>query len=109
LLTKGLRSWSEFANQDAPQLHFVFTVGDNAAKEVRPLCPGGPITAHWGLPDLSAAVAGTPEQIERAYRDAFKTLDRRVGLFLALPLASLESEKSIGSGSNEYSYKGEFQ
>ncbi len=86
----GLRSksWDEFAKPGAPQMNFVFTVCDNAAAEVCPIWPGQPITAHWGIPD-PAAVAGTPEQIERAFREAFVTLDRRIGLFLSLPLASL--------------------
>ena len=70
-------------------MDFVFTVCDNAAREVCPVWPGQPMTAHWGVPD-PAAVAGTREQIERAFRDAFVTLDRRVGLLLALPLASLD-------------------
>ncbi len=88
----GLRSksWGEFAKPDAPQLDFVFTVCDNAAKEVCPLWPGQPLTAHWGIPD-PVAVRGTTREIERAYRDAFLTLDRRISLFLALPLGSLDS------------------
>ena len=36
-----------------------------------------------------AAVHGTPEQIERAFRDAFMILDRRISLFLSLPLSTL--------------------
>jgi arsenate reductase len=90
LPTNGFRSkdWSEFAKPDAPHLDFVFTVCDNAAKEVCPVWPGQPMTAHWGVPD-PAAVEGTPEQIEKAFRDAFMVLDRRIGLFLSLPLASL--------------------
>lgn len=92
LPTQGLRSkdWSEFARTGAPQLHFVFTVCDNAAKEVCPIWPGQPMTAHWGVPDPAAA-AGTPEQIERAFRDAFLMLDRRISLFLNLPIASLDA------------------
>ena len=92
LPTGGLRSksWDEFAKPDAPKLDFVFTVCDNAAKEVCPLWPGGPLTAHWGVPD-PAAVRGTPDEIKRAYRDAFVTLERRIGLFLALPLATIGS------------------
>lgn len=91
LPTSGLRSknWEEFARPGAPQMNFVFTVCDNAAREVCPVWPGQPMTAHWGVSD-PAAIAGTPEQIERAFRSAFLTLDRRISLFLSLPLASLD-------------------
>lgn len=87
----GLRTkdWAEFAKPGAPQMDFVFTVCDNAAKEVCPVWPGQPMTAHWGVPD-PAAVEGTPEQIEKAFRDAFMILDRRISLFLCLPLSSLD-------------------
>lgn len=87
----GLRSkdWSEFAKPGAPHLDFVFTVCDNAAKEVCPVWPGQPMTAHWGVPD-PAAVQGTPEQIEKAFREAFMILDRRISLLLCLPLSSLD-------------------
>jgi arsenate reductase (thioredoxin) len=84
------KSWDEFAKPAAPQLDFVFTVCDSAAKEVCPVWPGQPMAAHWGVPD-PAAVAGSPEQIERAFRDAFFTLDRRIGLFLCLPFKSLDA------------------
>ena len=89
--TDTLRSkaWEEFSRPGAPPLHFVFTVCDNAAKEVCPVWPGQPITAHWGIPD-PAAVQGTTEEVERAFRNAFFTLDRRISLFLSLPLASLD-------------------
>ena len=92
LPTENLRSknWDEFAKPGAPQLDFVFTVCDNAAKEVCPIWPGQPMTAHWGVPD-PAAVAGAPEQIERAFRDALMILERRISLFLCLPLSSLDS------------------
>jgi len=83
------KSWDEFAKPDAPRLDFVFTVCDHAAKEVCPIWPGQPMTAHWGIPD-PAAVVGTPEQIEQAFRDAFLILDRRISLFLCLPFASIE-------------------
>jgi arsenate reductase len=91
LPTKGLRSknWEEFARPGAPEMNFVFTVCDNAAREVCPVWPGQPMTAHWGVPD-PVAVVGAPEQIERAFREAFLLLDRRISLFLALPLASLD-------------------
>ena len=88
----GLRSkpWDEFARPEAPRMDFVFTVCDNAAKEVCPIWPGQPMTAHWGIPD-PAAVKGPPEQIEKAFRDAFMMLDRRISLMLCLPLASLDT------------------
>jgi arsenate reductase (thioredoxin) len=88
--TEDLRSksWDEFAKPDVPRMDFVFTVCDNAAKEICPVWPGQPVTAHWGLPD-PAAVKGSAEQVERAFRDAFMTLDRRIALFLSLPLATL--------------------
>ncbi len=101
LPTDGLRSksWEEFAKPGAPHLDFVFTVCDNAAKEICPIWPGQPLTAHWGVPD-PAAVSGTANDVERAYRDAFMTLERRIGLFLSLPLASIDKlaiEKEIGN------------
>ena len=46
------------------------------------------MTAHWGIPD-PAAVEGSAAEIERAYRDAFFMLDRRISLFLALPIEKL--------------------
>ena len=88
---EGLRSksWDELATPGAPHLDFVFTVCDNAANEACPCWPGQPMTAQWGIPD-PAAVKGTPEEIARAFRDAFVILDRRIGLFLSLPLATLD-------------------
>jgi arsenate reductase (thioredoxin) len=91
LPTNGLRSksWDEFAKPDAPKLDFVFTVCDDAAKEVCPFWPGQLQTAHWGIPD-PAAVRGTAEEIKRAYRDAFLALELRIDLFLCLPLATID-------------------
>jgi arsenate reductase (thioredoxin) len=83
------KSWDEFAKPGAPKLDFVFTVCDDASKEICPVWPGQPMTAHWGVPD-PAAVTGSPEQIERAFRDAFFLLDRRISLFLNLPLQALD-------------------
>ena len=89
--TQGLRSKSrdEFAKPGAPKLDFIFTVCDNAANEVCPIWPGQPMTAHWGVPD-PAAVKGSPQEVERAFREAFTILDRRISLFLSLPLASID-------------------
>lgn len=82
------KSWDEFAKPGAPQMDFVFTVCDNAASEVCPVWPGQPMTAHWGVPD-PATVQGSPQQIERAFQEAFMILDRRISLFLCLPLSTL--------------------
>lgn len=91
LSVSGLRSksWDEFGKPDSPELNFVFTVCDNAAKEVCPYWPGQPMTAHWGVPD-PAAVQGSPEEIDRAFKQAYAALDRRISLFLALPLPTLD-------------------
>jgi len=91
LPVEGLRSkgWEEFAKPDAPQMDFVFTVCDTAAAETCPIWPGHPMSGHWGIPD-PAAVAGTPEEIERGFREALVLLERRISLFLALPLSGLD-------------------
>jgi len=91
--TEGLRSksWDEFTQPGTPRIHFVFTVCDRAANEVCPVWPGHPLMARWSVPD-PAAVNGTPQQVERAFFEAFSILDRRIGLFLCLPLETLERE-----------------
>jgi len=88
-LTDGFRSksWDEFASPDAPQLDFIFTVCDNAADEVCPVWPGKPVTAHWGIED-PAAVEGDGQ--ERAFRNAYHALKRRIDLLLALPLETTD-------------------
>jgi protein-tyrosine-phosphatase len=90
-LTEGYRSkdWNEFAAEGAPELNFVFTVCDNAAGEICPAWPGQPMTAHWGIEDPAAA-KGDDEHQRRAFRSAFYSLQRRIGLFLALPLESID-------------------
>ena len=87
----GLRSksWEEFSGPGAPQLDFVFTVCDNAANEVCPVWPGQPMTAHWGLPDPSAAT-GSESERRFAFADTHRMLYQRIGIFTNLPLASLD-------------------
>src|SRR5258708_24109338 len=91
LLTEGLRSksWEEFAKPGAPKMNFVFTVCDSAAQEMCPVWPGHPMTAHWGVPDPALAL-GTPQQIERACREASLLLERGMSMFLSLPLSILD-------------------
>jgi arsenate reductase (thioredoxin) len=84
------KSWEEFSRPQAPVLDFVFTVCDNAAQEACPVWPGQPLTAHWRIPD-PAAVRGGEAEIERAFRDAFFVLDRKIGLFSSLPFKALDN------------------
>src|SRR5215471_17723853 len=89
--TAGLRSksWSEFARPGAPALDFVFTVCDNAAGETCPAWPGQPMTAHWGVPDPAEAT-GSAAEIAVAFKDAYRMLNARIGVFTALPLRTLD-------------------
>ena len=97
------KSWSEFAVAGAPELDFVFTVCDNAAGEACPFWPGQPMTAHWGIPDPAAA-EGSDAEIAAAFNDAYRMLERRIELFLALPIDKLDNMvltrrlKDIGAG-----------
>jgi arsenate reductase (thioredoxin) len=84
------KSWSEFAIPGAPLLDFVFTVCDNAAGEACPVWPGQPMTAHWGIPDPAEA-KGNPAQVALAFKDSYRMLHRRIGVFAALPLRSLDN------------------
>jgi protein-tyrosine-phosphatase len=90
--TKGLRSksWQEFTTPEAPKLDFVFTVCDNAANEVCPVWPGQPVTAHWGDPDPSLAT-GTEAERAYAFADTHRMLNQRIGIFVNLPLRSLDT------------------
>ena len=91
------KPWDEFARPDAPQLDFVFTVCDNAAKEVCPIWPGQPMTAHWGLPDPAKA-EGTEAERNFAFADTLRMLTNRIGIFVSLPfdkLSKLSLQKEL--------------
>jgi protein-tyrosine-phosphatase len=83
------KSWDEFAKPGAPEFDFAFTVCDNAAAETCPVWPGQPMTAHWGLPDPAEA-RGSPAEIGLAFRDTYRMLNQRIGIFVALPIRSLD-------------------
>jgi arsenate reductase (thioredoxin) len=83
------KSWNEFASPAAQPFDFVFTVCDNAAAETCPLWPGQPMTAHWGVPDPAAAT-GTPAEVALAFKDAYRMLNQRIGIFTSLPLRALD-------------------
>jgi len=89
--TSGFRSksWTEFAKPGAPSLDFVFTVCDNAAGETCPIWPGQPMTAHWGIPDPAEAT-GSEAEIALAFKEAYRMLNQRIGIFVALPVQSLD-------------------
>ena len=92
LPTAGLRSksWDEFAEPDAPEMHFIFTVCDNAANETCPIWPGHPMTAHWGIAD-PATVEGSEAERQVAFLDTVRMLRNRISLFLALPIEEIDS------------------
>jgi protein-tyrosine-phosphatase len=83
------KSWTEFARPGAPSLDFVFTVCDNAAGETCPIWPGQPMTAHWGIPDPAEA-KGSEAEIALAFKGAYRMLHQRIGIFVALPVQSLD-------------------
>jgi protein-tyrosine-phosphatase len=83
------KSWSEFANSGGPVFDFVFTVCDNAAAETCPVWPGQPMTAHWGVPDPAAA-EGTEAEVALAFKEAYRMLNQRIGVFVALPIKALD-------------------
>src|SRR6185369_551903 len=84
------KSWEEFAKPGAPKIDFIFTVCDNAAGEACPVWPGHPMTAHWGIADPAEAT-GTPAEIAQAFAEAYRLLNQRIGIFAALPIASLDA------------------
>lgn len=90
---EGLRSksWDEFGKADAPEIHFVFTVCDSSVGEPCPVWPGQPLSAKWSVPD-PAAVKGTEDEMQRAYFGAWRILERRISLFISLPLETLERD-----------------
>jgi protein-tyrosine-phosphatase len=83
------KSWDEFAKAGAPEFDFVFTVCDNAAAEACPVWPGQPITAHWGIADPAEA-KGSAAEVSMAFKEAYRLLSQRIGIFTALPLRSLD-------------------
>ena len=92
------KSWDEFAKVGAPKFDFVFTVCDNAAAETCPVWPGQPVSAHWGIPDPAGAT-GSPAVVSLAFKEAYRLLSQRIGVFTALPLHSLDQlslKKKLG-------------
>jgi protein-tyrosine-phosphatase len=89
------KSWDEFARAGEPAFDFVFTVCDNAAAEACPVWPGQPMTAHWGIPDPAEAT-GTPAEIALAFKEAYRLLNQRIGIFTSLPLRALDRLTLLG-------------
>jgi len=83
------KSWDEFAVAGGVEFDFIITVCDKAVGETCPIWPGHPMTAHWGVED-PAAVEGSEARRMQAFRDAFRALERRIRIFVNLPLASLD-------------------
>lgn len=84
------KSWDEFSGPDAPQMDFVITVCDKASREICPLWHGSLVTAHWGFED-PAAVVGTLQEQQAAFKKVFLQIRNRIDLFMQLPLAHLDA------------------
>ena len=84
------KSWDFFAQPTSPDMDFIFTVCDDAAGEACPVWPGKPMTAHWGVPD-PAAVSAAPSEVAAAFADTYRMLRRRIEVFAALPIKSLDA------------------
>ncbi len=84
------KSWDEFERPSSPLMDFIFTVCGNAAKEVCPVWPGHPASAHWGVPD-PAAVTGSDEEKRKAFMKTFQQMNARVCEFINLPLDKLDN------------------
>ncbi len=76
-----------FAGAMGTEWDFVITLCDRA-REMCPMFPGGPIYAHWGIPDPSA-VEGDRSCRKRALDDAAMQINARIDLMLALPQDAL--------------------
>jgi protein-tyrosine-phosphatase len=83
------KSWLEFTEWNAPKLDFIFTVCDSAGSETCPIWPGKPVSAHWGVPDPADA-KGSPAEVALAFKETYRLLSQRIGIFTALPLRSLD-------------------
>jgi arsenate reductase len=89
--TKQMRKkdWNEYLQPDAPEMDFVITLCDDAAKEKAPVWKGDPVSAHWSFPDPTKA-AGTEEEIREAFINVEMGLRSRIDLLLDLPIESLD-------------------
>ena len=89
--TEGLRSksWSEFAQESAPEMDFVLTVCDDAAEDQCPILPGQPVSAHWNVTDPSL-VKGDRDLKHHAIVAAAAELRKRIELLIALPSSALD-------------------
>lgn len=90
--TSGMKPkhFAEFAAATAEPLDLVFTLSDTAAGEELPEWPGLPVTAHWSSPDPVLVRTETEWERKQEFTRAMQQLERRLGAFVNLPLASLD-------------------
>lgn len=81
------KSWEEY--RDVP-FDFVITVCDRA-RESCPIWPGQPIVAHWSSEDPDSA--SSEDEARQTIRRVALEIYRRIELFTALPLESLDRMK----------------
>lgn len=92
------KSWDAFGAADAPHMHFVITLCDQAAGETCPRWPGHPVTAHWGFDD-PAASGGGEEERRQAFARVCRELKSRLDIFTMLPfekLSRMAIEEKLG-------------
>ena len=71
----------------------VITVCSSAAGETCPAYLGPVLRTHWGVDDPAHAT-GTDQEIDAAFRAAYRTLRRRIEAFVALPLHDLQQDRA---------------
>ena len=76
------KSWNKFAGPDAPKMHQIVTVCDNADGEACPVWPGHPATAHWPFPD-PAKYKGSEDAVWVHFRVVFAMIKKCLDGFLA--------------------------
>lgn len=87
----GLRckSWSEFTRRDAPRMDFVIALCDTLRGQNCPDFGDRALTASWPLPGPAKFAGGTTERA-LLLNELYAGLHRRIGIFTALPFASLD-------------------
>lgn len=87
----GLRSksWDEFTGPQAPRIDFAIALCDTLNGQACPDFGDTVITAAWPLPD-PAKFTGSPAERATLLNELYAALHRRLAIFAALPIATLD-------------------